>query len=442
MKKLIFVILDGAAGRPCEELNGLTTLEAARTPNLDFLTKKGKTGEIVIIDEKIPPETESAVLALFGYDPLIYNRGRGPLEAYGIDAKFEQGDLITRCNFATIKDNRIIDTRAGRIGEKHAKKLVDSLNTEVKLQSHPVKMNFIHTLNYRAVLILHSKKGILSDQISNTHPGYERKPGYLELPKTFFEEPFFKECIPLDDKEESKISATLINEFTKKSREILEKHRINEMRKKKGLPVANIILMRGAGTSLPQLDDLKEKYGKSWLCLGDTPAEKGIAKLLGMDVISLPNPLSDELSKNATVEEIEKKVKKDMKIRVEKLLKRLEKYDCIYIHLKGPDPFGHAGLPKLKMKVIEEIDRWFFGEILKRINLEETIISVTSDHSTPCSLKSHSADPVPLLISGGKIDSDGTEKFGESFCKKGSIGRIRATELLPLLMKIMGDEKT
>ena len=437
MKKLIFVILDGVAGRPCEELNGLTTLEAARTPNLDFLTKKGKTGEIVIIDEKIPPETESAVLGLFGYDPLIYNRGRGPLEAYGIGAKFKEGDLITRCNFATLEGNYITDLRAGRIKGEQAKKLVKFVNKKVKLRFYPVEMNFVYALNYRALLILHPNTGILSDQISNTHPGYERKPGYLELPKPDVGEKLFNVCMPLDDRKESQISATLINEFTDKSHEVLDNHEINKRRKKKGLSIANILLMRGAGTSLPKLDDLKKKYRTSWLCLGDTPAEKGIAKLLGMDILKMPDPLSDELSKNSTERDIENNVKKDMKIRVEKLLKKIKRYDCIYIHIKGADPFGHAGLPKSKKKVIEEIDKWFFGKILKKIKLDNTVICVTSDHSTPCTLKAHSADSVPLLISGGNIESDNIEKFGESFCRKGSIGKIKATELLPMLMEII-----
>lgn len=437
MKKLIFVILDGVAGRPCEEFNGLTPLEQAHTPNLDKLAKKGKNGEITVINDKIPPETDNGMIAMFGYDPLVYSRGRGPLEACGIGLKFNEGDLALRCNFGTIKDNIIIDTRAGRIGGEEAKKLIQSVQREIKLESFLVDMNFMHSLNYRAVLILHPKEGKLSDQISNTHPGYERKPGYLELPKAHVGKKVFEKCKPLDDKKESKISASLINEFTDKSHEILENHEINLERKNNGLNPANIVLMRGAGTSLPNLDNFKEKYGASWLCIGDTPAERGIARLLGMDILeSLPIPLCDNLSKESSEEEIENAVKKDMQIRASELINHFKDYDCFYVHIKGADPFGHAGLPEAKKKVIEGIDKWFFGEILHYIySMNNTVITVTSDHCTACSIKAHAADPVPLLISGNGLEPDSVEGFGESFCKKGSIGRIKATELMFMLMK-------
>jgi len=144
-KKLLFIILDGVAGRPCEEFNGLTPLESANTPNLDYLAKNGQTGEITIIDEKTPPETDTAVLALFGYDPNIYSRSRGPLEAVGVGIDFNEGNLVLRCNFATIGDEKITDTRAGRIDSETARKLVDSIQENLELNSFPVDMDFIHT---------------------------------------------------------------------------------------------------------------------------------------------------------------------------------------------------------------------------------------------------------------------------------------------------------
>lgn len=431
-KKLLFVILDGIAGRPREEFDGLTPLEAANTPNLDYLAKNGQTGEITIIDEKTPPQSDPAVLALFGYDPIIYSRSRGPLEAVGVGIDFNKGDLALRCNFATIEDGKIIDTRAGRIDSETAKKLVDFIQENLELDSSTVDMNFVHVLNYRTLLILHPKEGKLSDQISNTNPGYERLPGYKEIPKPDLKEKILDECRPLDNTKESSLSATLVNEFTKKTHELLKNNEINLSRIKQGINPANIILMRGAGTSLPRLKNFKEK----WLCIGDTPVERGIAKLLGMDLLKdLPDPFCDMLSKKASIEEIDIAIKKDMEVRGRKLLDNFEDYDCFYIHIKGADPFGHGGLPESKKRIIEGIDKWFFGGLLEKINLENTTICVTSDHSTPCSLKAHSADPVPLLISGNNFRPDPVEKFGESFCKNGSIGRIKATRLMSILMK-------
>jgi len=434
-KKLLFVILDGIAGRPCEEFNGLTPLEAANTPNLDYLAKNGQTGEITIIDEKTPPQSDPAVLALFGYDPIIYSRSRGPLEAVGVGIDFDEGDLVLRCNFATIEDGRIIDTRAGRIDSETAKKLVDFIQENLELNSFPVDMNFIHTLNYRMLLILHPKEGNLSDQISNTNPNYERLPGYMEIPKPDLKEKIFEKCRPLDNTEESLLSTALVNEFTEKSRELLKSNEINLNRIKQGINPANIILMRGAGTSLPRLENFKEKYGASWLCIGDTPGERGIAKLLGMDLLKdLPDPYCDNLSKKSSIEEIDVTIKKDAEVRVKKLLDNFENYDCFYVHIKGADPFGHGGIPESKKRIIEGMDKWFFGELLKKISLENTTVCVTSDHSTPCSLKAHSVDPVPLLISGHNFKPDSVEKFGESFCKNGSIGKIKATQLMSILM--------
>jgi len=431
--KNVFVILDGVADRPVKEFNGLTPVEEADTPFLDHLAKNGICGEMSVMG-KYPPETDSGVLAVFGYDPLIYSRGRGPLEAYGVGLNFDKGDLILRCNFATLEDSKIIDTRAGRIETKDARKLIDYIQENLKIESYPVDMRFIHTLNYRSILLFHPIKEKLSDQISNTHPGYERKPGYLELPKHGVKVKKFEKCRPLDSRIESKISANLVNEFSEKSHLLLKEHEINKKRIKEGINPANAVLMRGAGITLPELDDFKKKYGTSWLCIGDTPAERGIARLLGMELLDLPEPLCDKIHGKSSEKEIKRAVKTDMKIRVKKLLENFNNYDCFYIHIKGADPFGHAGLPESKKTVVETIDKIFFGRILDEIDLTKTMFCVTSDHCTACSTKSHTADPVPVVISGCDVEPDNVKRFGESFCRKGIIGKIKAVELMNILM--------
>jgi 2,3-bisphosphoglycerate-independent phosphoglycerate mutase len=429
--KLIIIVLDGIADRPVKDFDGLTPLETADTPNLDFLAKNGKTGLINIMG-KHAPETDTAVLALFGYNPLVYSRGRGPLEVYGSGLGFKEGNLALRCNFATVYDGKVIDTRAGRIKTKYAKKLVEDIQQEIKLETLPINFTFKHTLNYRAVLIFHSEKGKLSDQISNTHPGYSRKKGYLEIAvKT--RKNIFKKCKPLDASKEAKISAKLVNEFTEKSHELLEHHRINKERVRKNLNPANFILMRGAGTQLPNLRKLRGK----WLCMGDTPAERGIARLLGMKLLDLPEPGCDMLSKESSMKEIRRVVMKDMKIRVSELLKNLNSYDSFYFHIKGADPFGHAGMPEAKKAIIEAIDKWFFEKLLTSIDLKNTAICVTSDHTTACSVGAHTADPVPVLISGNGIKPDKVIRFGESFCRKGSLGTFKATKFLSLIEEVM-----
>jgi 2,3-bisphosphoglycerate-independent phosphoglycerate mutase len=434
-RKLLFIVLDGISDRPCEELNGLTPLEAAHTPNLDTLAKQGKTGLMAIIDDEIPPETESAVLAMFGFDPIIYNTGRGPLEAYGSGLDFQDGDLITRCNFATLEENKILDVQAGKIEGEHAKELVDFLQKNLELESYPVEMKLFHTLNYRALLVLHSKKGKLSAQITNTHPGYQRvkSDGYKEIPVSVAGENFLEESKTLDETSEANISASLINEFTEKSYALLRDHEINLGRKRKNLPPANVVIARGSGDGLPNLDNFKGKNLR-WLCIGDTPAERGIAKLLGMKLSEgLPEPECDKSLK--TDEEIENAVKIDTNVRFKEMIKNFNDFDCFYFHLKGADPFGHRGMVQQKKKMIEALDKYFFKKIVERIDLKNTTVVVTTDHCTVCSLRAHTADPVPLLISGYGIEPDSVEKFGESFCKKGSIGKIKATELMSILMR-------
>ncbi|MCD6403003.1 MAG: 2,3-bisphosphoglycerate-independent phosphoglycerate mutase [Candidatus Aenigmarchaeota archaeon] len=437
-KKLLFVVLDGAADKPVKQYKRKTPFEVADTPNLDFLALHGVTGKLDLLG-KIPPETDSGVLALFGYDPFKRGRCRAVLEAYALGIPFEKGDVVMRGNFATVEDSYIVDVRAGRIPGKDAKKLIDDLNRQLELESWPVEARVYHTLNYRSILVLHPLKGKLSDQISNTHPAYLRKPKYVEIPVPVKGKMKLKKCRALDDKKMSKVTAKLVNEFTKKSIEILDSHRINEKRKKEGLLSANGIILRAAGNELPKLDNLEEKYGYSWFCLGDTPVERGIAKLLGMDLVEdLPELKMESLKKNASVEEIKKAVRKDMKIRVKKLFEVWDKYDAFYLHIKGADPFGHAGRPEAKKAVIEALDEFLFGKILKNIDMDETIVCVTSDHTTACSARAHTADPVPVVIAGDGFKPDNVKKFGENYFKKGKLGVMKATKLLRLLMKKMG----
>ncbi|RJS84697.1 phosphoglycerate mutase, partial [Candidatus Bathyarchaeota archaeon] len=203
---------------------------------------------------------------------------------------------------------------------------------------------------------------------------------------------------------------------------VLVEHPINKRRVASGKLAANIILTRDAGSSLPKFYSLNEKYNVHFACLADMPVERGIARLAGMNLVDLPPPSGS--------------VRDDMRIRVKKLLENLPRYDCFYIHIKGPDEPGHDGDFYKKMEIIELIDTYFFAEILQNIDLKENVICVTADHATPCELKAHSDDPVPLLISGGDVKPDGSSAFSEKACSKGSLGTIsRGTELIPLLMK-------
>jgi len=422
--KLIYVVIDGLGDLPIPELDYKTPLEYAETPNMDYLATMGKLGLMYTVGRGIAPESDVAVISILGYDPYKYHVGRGSLEAYGAGLNMKNGDLALRCNFATMAENkRLIDRRAGRdLSPEEARLLAEEVNRAVRLETYPAEFCFKSTLGHRGVLLIKSKKGQLSGKISNTDPAYERLSGLGVAKKEV--EPVLSECLPLTDTKAAKISAMLVNEFTEKSHEVLEKHEVNIRRSVMGKMKANVILTRDASDELPVFFNINEHYDVHFACLADMPVERGISRLVGMDLVEILPPSSD--------------IEADMKLRVEKLLNLLPSYDCFYIHLKGPDEPGHDGDFQRKTKVITEIDKHFFGRMLTKIKLKETLLCITADHSTPCVIKSHSDTPVPLLIAGDKIVPDGIKKFTERSCKEGSLGTLeQGTILMPMLMKIL-----
>jgi 2,3-bisphosphoglycerate-independent phosphoglycerate mutase len=422
--KLIYIVIDGMGDLPIEEFGNQTPLEAAETPNMDLLAKNGKTGMMYTVGKGIAPESDVAVISILGYDPFKFSTGRGVIEAIGSDMKFKDGDLALRCNFATLGYGKeIIDRRAGRdLLTEEARELSKTINRVIKLESHPADFEFKSTIGHRGVLVIRSRKKPLSSNISNTDPAYSKVEG-LGVAKSKVEM-VLKKCEPLDETEEASISAKLVNEFTEKSHKLLEEDKINKKRESQGKLKANLILVRDAGHLLPKFFNINERYGFRFVSLTDMPVERGISKLAGMETAVLPPP-SDSLEE-------------DSKLRVNKLLELLPSYDCFYIHIKGPDEPGHDGDFKRKMELITIIDKYFFGGLLEKINLVDNIICVTADHSTPCKLKNHSDDPVPILISGNKIKADKVQKFSEKECRKGSLGIMaHGTELMPKLVSFL-----
>ena len=423
--KLIYVVIDGLGDLPTKEFGNETPLGIADTPNMDALARRGKTGLMYTVAKGIAPESDVGVISILGYDPHKYSTGRGVLEAVGSGLQMKNGDLALRCNFATLgKNNKIIDRRAGRdLSHEEAEALSQTINEKVELKYHfvyhPASFEFKSTVGYRAVLVIRCEGASLSSRISNTDPAYKKigDMGVVEAKA----EMRLKECEPLDETSAAKVSAELVNEFTRKSHKILEEHEVNIRRTREGKLKANVVLTRDAGHLLPRFFNINEKYHIHFSCLADMPVERGIAQLAGMSLIDLPPPSGN--------------LEKDCKLRVKKLLIALGRYDCFYVHIKGPDEPAHDGNFKLKAQMIETIDRDFFGRLLPRIDSDNHIICVTADHSTPCKLKAHSDDPVPLVISGGKIKGDNTTKFSEKQCKLGSLGLLEhGWQLMPRLM--------
>jgi 2,3-bisphosphoglycerate-independent phosphoglycerate mutase len=422
--KLIYTVIDGMGDLPIEELGDRTPLEAAETPNLDMLAKRGKTGMMYTVGKGIAPESDVAVISILGYDPFQHHAARGPIEAIGAGLEMNDGDLALRCNFATIDQNsRIIDRRVGRsLTTEEAKILAEAVNREVKLDSYPADFTFRSTSGHRGALVINSRRNPLSGEVTNTDPAYERVKGLGVVKRKA--EMVLQKARPMDGTEAAKISAELVNEFVQKCHVVLGRHKVNRERLAEGKLSGNVLLTRDAGSKLPDFPRINDKYGVNFACFVDMPVERGIAALAGMHVLELPPPSGN--------------LESDYTLRVENLLGALPSHDCFYIHIKGPDEPGHDGDFLLKTSMIEAVDKYFLGNLLPNIDLNECIVCVTADHSTPCKLKAHSDDPVPLLISGDEVPTDDVDTFSEKDCRRGSLGTLpHGTALMPMLMKFL-----
>ena len=417
--KIIYVLLDGVGDLPHPDIDNKTPLEAAQTPNLDKLAKNGKMGEVISVGKGIAPESDIAVFNMLGYKFQHSDyAGRGVIEAIGIGIDFKDGDLALRGNFATLDEKDIIiDRRAGRHIEKEdavgvSKELENKLNFSNPLSAVVVAP----TIGHRVVVRIRDEHP-LSSNISNTDPAYSRVDG-MGIAKAVGDFLKIERCLPLDDTDSANLTADLVNEFSEKSLKILKESEINKIRNKQNKKLLNSILLRDAGNKYPNVQPINEKYSMNFSCIVDMPVEVGISNVLQMNAFNAGG-LTDYEEKAMVA------------------AKSMITENAMYVHLKGPDEFGHDGDAIGKMKNIEEIDQRFFGTLLENIDSEKVVVMISADHSTPCINKGHSDHPVPLLISGGKIKNDGSERFTESDGKKGEIGLLEGAEVVSTALKII-----
>lgn len=418
MYRLLYVCLDGLGDDPIPALGDRTPLEAARTPFMDALAAQGRTGTVVTVGPGIAPESDIAVFAILGYDPRGEHPGRGVVEAVGADMDFRGGDLAYRVNFATADWPRIIDRRVGRdLSSDEARALATEVNEKLKLPGATFELR--STVEHRGVLVFRSEVGPLSAQVTNTDPAY-RKEGSLGVALETFELEVAR-CEPLENTDAAGRAAELTNAFVEGAAKILEASEVNAERVRNGRLPANLVLTRDGGDHVPKLQPIRGRFGPAWGCFVEMPVERGIAMLLGMDPVDAPR-LSTEAgyARWAALAS-----------------EALDGFDALYVHIKGPDVPAHDGRAEEKRDVIEVIDRAFFGEVLPMIDRSRTIVAVTADHSTSCLRKAHTAEPVPLLVTGGPVRPDGTTSFGERACAAGSLGQLRGVDIVPRLATLM-----
>ena len=422
VKRLLYLVLDGMADRLADPI---TTLEKAFKPGLDEIARRGICGAMYTVEKGVAPESDEAVISIIGYNPHEVYTGRGPIEAIGAGMSLKEGyEIAFRANFATVdpETRRLIDRRVGRnLLTEEARELAKALDG-MELGIYDGYARVKATVGHRAVVIIGSRTHRLSPYVSNSDPAYARK-GLLSVAVRDFE-PVLKYIEPLEDTEEARRTAELANRFIDEAIRILDKHPVNEARRKRGLLPGNAILLRDAGGSIPRATPLPEKYGLKFAVLAEMPVEIGIGRIFGADTVALEPPIGDP--------------KEIYSIRLEKTLELLKNYNIVYVHLKGPDEPGHDKDMELKKKRIEEIDEYFVRPFLERMP-GETAILVTADHATPPSIGAHTDDPVPVVVYAPGIEPDDVDALTEKKCIKGRLGLIEhGWRLLPRVLELVG----
>ncbi len=378
--KIVMLVADGLGGLPMEQ-GGKTELETAKTPNLSALAKRGVQGLSIPVKPGIAPGSGPGHLGLFGYDPLKYQIGRGALEATGIGFELKPGDVAIRCNFCTLDAaGNISDRRAGRISSEESAPLAISLR-QVKIPGVEI---FVEPVKEHRFVVVFRAPG-LGGNVKDTDPQAVGVP-------------------PLDPVAEdaaSQKTAEIAKEFLRQAKEIL-----------KGHPKANFHTMRGFANK-PDLAPFHEVYGLKAAAIAVYPMYKGLARLVGMDIVGKATTLAEQM-------EVLKNAWKD--------------YDFFFIHFKYTDSTGEDGNFAEKVKRIEELD----AAMPAITALNPDVLIVTGDHSTPSYLKSHSWHPVPTLLVSDCCRPDPHTTFNETTAITGGLGQFEAQYLMLLALSNAG----
>jgi len=375
--KILLLVLDGLGGLP-DPRTGRTELETARTPNMDRLAAESICGMQHTVSPGITPGSAPGHLALFGYDPAVCQLGRGIVEALGLDIEVERGDVVARGNFCTVDDTgRITDRRAGRIPSELNHELCDLLNEQVSLEG--IDVSFFSGKEHRFVIRLRGEG--LSQEVADTDPQHEGMKALAAKPL----EP------------DAERTAGLVDSLVEQAHTLL-----------KDRHPANMVLLRGFSKH-PDYPSMQDIYRLSPACIATYPMYRGVARVVGMDILPAGETLEDQLAA---------------------LRADYDNHDFFFLHYKKTDARGEDGDFEAKVKAIEAFDA-FVPSVLEP---GFDVVIVTGDHSTPAVLAMHSWHPIPVLLRGRYCRPDRVHEFSESACLPGGLGHIHAMELMPLAM--------
>jgi len=374
--RIVFLVMDGVGGLPHPE-TGKTELQSARKPNLDRIAEDSLCGLTDPISPGITPGSAPGHLALFGYDPARYEVGRGIVEALGIDLELEPNDIAARGNFCTVDDKGIItDRRAGRLSTERNAELCRLLS-DIPLKGAGISV--VPVKEHRFVLILRGEG--LSPELADSDP---QQAGLA--PKKV-----------QSRSQQAQRTADIANEFLSQANTRLS----NESS-------ANMVLLRGFSRR-PAIPSIPEIYKLKPAAIAAYPMYRGLARLVGMEVLSTGEDIKDQL---------------------ETLRRHYDDYDFFFVHYKQTDSRGEDGDFQAKVRAIEDLD----NALVSLLSLDPDVLIVAGDHSTPATLAMHSWHPVPFMLRSGWCRHDDVSEFSERACLAGGLGRFPATEIMPLAM--------
>jgi 2,3-bisphosphoglycerate-independent phosphoglycerate mutase len=399
----VLVVMDGLGDRPVQELGGKTPLQTAKTPTFDRLAAEGQNGLMNVIGPGITPGSDTAHLALFGYDPVKEYPGRGPLEAFGAGLETKPGDVAFRSNFATVDNDLVVlDRRAGRDFTPQEQAELQAAIDGIEIDD--VKVHFITTVEHRGALVL-SGEGLYAE-ITDVDPHETGK----------------KILTARALKPEAQKTADVVNKLMRVAHERMRGLETNKERAKKGIPLANALLVRGPGRH-SDVPPLPERYGIKAAVIAGGALYIGTAKYVGMEHIPVEGQTGtidtnfDNIA-TKTIETIE------------------NGYNYVFVHIKAPDNASHDGNAKEKILAIERTDA-MVGKIIDKVG-EKIVIAITGDHSSPVSIGEHACDPVPIVLWSNFIRPDSVKKFSEFDAAKGALHTIRGIDVMPILLGYSG----
>ena len=396
--KYIILVGDGMADLPLAELGERTPLEAARTPNMDFIAQHGTLGRVKTIPDRMSPASDVANLSILGYDPQKYYTGRGPLEAANLGVELESDDVAFRCNLITATGDTLMDYSGGHIKSEEAAILINFVNQNLGTN----RIRFYPGVSYRHLTVI--------------------KRGAEELLQDL-------KCRPPHDITGQSISrnfpkgkgAEIIKELMEASRKLLEKHEINLVRVDLKENPANMIWLWGQGRK-PAMPAFSDKFGLTGSMISAVDLLKGLARILGLEAISVAGATGYYDT--------------NYEGKAAAALASLKDKDFVFVHVEAPDEAGHNGDLREKLAAIERFDQYIVGGILNAFKGREDFrVLVLPDHATPIAVKTHTAEPVLFGIFGAGLPKKGFSKYSEKEAQNSELYFEKGHELMSFLIR-------